>query len=157
MRWIADGASLNEKNMARAERDRRACIPKRRSALIPLCHLAQSQDGYLTEEAMEDIAQLCGVTPAEVRGTASFYDMLKLEPVGRYVFAVCTNIACMLSGAYELLEHAERTSTSTSDRRPTMASSRSRRPNAWPVVTWRRACRSTTASSVRSTTPVSTS
>jgi NADH-quinone oxidoreductase subunit E len=42
-----------------------------------------------------------------VRGTASFYDMLKLEPVGRYVVAVCTNIACMLSGAYELLEHAQ--------------------------------------------------
>ena len=56
---------------------------------------------------MEDIAELVGVTPAEVRGTASFYDMLHTEPVGRYVVAVCTNIACMLAGAYELLEHAE--------------------------------------------------
>ncbi len=84
-----------------------ALYPQRRSALIPLCHLAQAQDGYLTEEAMEDIAELTGVTPAEVRGTASFYDMLHTEPVGRYVIAVCTNIACMLSGAYETLEHAE--------------------------------------------------
>jgi NADH-quinone oxidoreductase E subunit len=82
--------------------------PQRRSALVPLCHLAQSQDGYLTEEAMEEIAELCGVSPAEVRGTASFYDMLHTEPVGRYVIAVCTNIACMLQGAYEVLEHAER-------------------------------------------------
>ncbi len=81
--------------------------PERRSALIPLCHLAQSQDGYLAEDAMADIAALCGVSPAEVRGTASFYDMLHTEPVGKYVFAICTNIACMLAGAYEVLEHAE--------------------------------------------------
>ncbi|MGO9196349.1 MAG: NADH-quinone oxidoreductase subunit NuoE [Acidimicrobiales bacterium] len=84
-----------------------ALYPERRSALIPLCHLAQAQDGYLTEEAMEDVAKMCGVSPAEVRGTASFYDMLHTEPVGKYVFAVCTNIACMLAGAYEVLEHAE--------------------------------------------------
>ncbi len=81
--------------------------PARRSALIPLCHLAQGEEGYLTEPAMSEIAELCGVTGAEVRGTASFYDMLHTEPVGRYVFSICTNIACMLSGAYELLAHAE--------------------------------------------------
>jgi NADH:ubiquinone oxidoreductase subunit E len=62
-----------------------ALYPERRSALIPMCHLAQEQDGWLTEEAMEDIAELCGVTPAEVRGTATFYDMLHTEPVGEYV------------------------------------------------------------------------
>ena len=81
--------------------------PERRSALIPLCHLAQEQDGWLTEEAMVDIAELVGVTAAEVRGTASFYDMLHLEPVGRYVVAVCTNIACILDGGLEMLAHAE--------------------------------------------------
>jgi NADH-quinone oxidoreductase subunit E len=84
-----------------------ALYPDRRSALIPLCHLAQEQDGWLRPEAMEEIAELCGVTPAEVRGTATFYDMLFTEPVGTYVVAVCTNIACMLGGALELLEHAE--------------------------------------------------
>jgi len=56
---------------------------------------------------MEDIAELVGCTPAEVRGTATFYDMLHTEPVGRFVVTVCTNIACMLAGAYEVLEHAE--------------------------------------------------
>jgi NADH-quinone oxidoreductase E subunit len=81
--------------------------PERRSATIPLCHLAQEQDGWLREEAMEDIAELVGTTPAEVRGTATFYDLLHTEPVGRYVVSVCTNIACMLGGALELLEHAE--------------------------------------------------
>jgi NADH-quinone oxidoreductase subunit E len=84
-----------------------ALYPEPRSALIPLCHLAQEQDGWLRPEAMEDIAELCGVTAAEVRGTATFYDMLHTEPVGTYVLSLCTNIACLLGGALELLEHAE--------------------------------------------------
>lgn len=84
-----------------------ARYPEPRSALIPLCHLAQEQDGYLTPEAVEEIAGMVGVTPAEVAGTASFYDMLHLEPVGRYLIGVCTNIACLLRGGVELLEHAE--------------------------------------------------
>ena len=81
--------------------------PSKRSALIPLCHIAQGQNGWLTPEAIEDVASLVGVSPAEVRGTASFYDMFHLEPVGKHVIAMCTNIACMLAGAYELLEHAQ--------------------------------------------------
>jgi NADH-quinone oxidoreductase E subunit len=97
---------LSEQNLAKA-RATIALYPHPRSALIPLCHLVQSQDGYLTEDGIEHVAELVGVTPAEVRGTASFYDMFHLEPVGRYVLALCTNIACMLSGAFELLEHAE--------------------------------------------------
>ena len=84
-----------------------AVYPQRRSALIPLCHLAQEQEGYLTEALMIEIAELTGVTPAEVRGTVTFYDMLHTEPVGRYVVSVCTNIACLLAGGQEMLEHAE--------------------------------------------------
>jgi NADH-quinone oxidoreductase subunit E len=83
--------------------------PEKRSALIPLCHLAQEQDGWLTPDAVSEIADLCGVTAAEVQGTATFYDMLHTEPVGTYAVAVCTNIACLLGGALELLEHAETT------------------------------------------------
>jgi NADH-quinone oxidoreductase E subunit len=86
-----------------------ALYPERRSALIPLCHLAQEQDGWLRPEAMTEIGELCGVTAAEVRGTASFYDMLHTEPVGQYVISLCTNIACLLGGALELLEHAQST------------------------------------------------
>jgi NADH-quinone oxidoreductase subunit E len=81
--------------------------PEPRSALIPLCHLAQQQDGWLRPEAMSEIAELVGVTAAEVQGTATFYDMLHTEPVGTYVMSVCTNIACLLGGALELLDHAE--------------------------------------------------
>lgn len=97
---------LSEDVLARA-RQLVGLYPHPRSALIPICHLAQEQDGWLRPEAVEEIAELVGVTPAEVVGTASFYDMLHTEPVGRYVVAVCTNIACMLRGAYELLEHVE--------------------------------------------------
>jgi NADH:ubiquinone oxidoreductase subunit E len=86
-----------------------ALYPQPRSALIPICHLAQEQDGWLRPEAMAEIGELCGVSAAEVQGTASFYDMLHTEPVGTYVVAVCTNIACLLGGALELLEHAEST------------------------------------------------
>ncbi len=82
--------------------------PKPRSALVPLCHLAQEQDGYLSQDAMAHIAELIGCTSAEVYGTASFYEMFKLHPTGKYLVGVCTNISCMLQGAYELLEHCEK-------------------------------------------------
>ncbi len=81
--------------------------PEPRSALIPICHLAQGQDGWLRPEAIAEIAEIVGVSPAEVLGTASFYDMLRTEETGRYLVSVCTNVACMLQGAYELLDHAE--------------------------------------------------
>ncbi|HEY9556388.1 MAG TPA: NAD(P)H-dependent oxidoreductase subunit E [Acidimicrobiales bacterium] len=81
--------------------------PRPKSALIPLLHLAQEQDGYVANDAMEHIAELVGVTPAEVLGTCSFYEMFKREPVGDYVVNVCTNIACLLLGGEELLHHLE--------------------------------------------------
>jgi NADH-quinone oxidoreductase subunit E len=83
--------------------------PRPKSATIPLCHLAQEQDGYLAEDAMAHIAELVGITSAEVMGTATFYEMFKLAPVGRYVINICTNISCQLVGGEELLEHAEST------------------------------------------------
>ncbi|MGH8921891.1 MAG: NADH-quinone oxidoreductase subunit NuoE, partial [Actinomycetes bacterium] len=88
-------------------RDLIALYPHARSALIPILHILQGQDGYLTEDGMTHVGELVGLAGAEVLGTASFYDMLHTEPVGKYLVAVCTNIACMLQGAYELLEHAE--------------------------------------------------
>jgi NADH-quinone oxidoreductase subunit E len=80
--------------------------PRARSAMLPLLHLAQEQDGYLSDEGIAEVAELTGTTPADVRGTASFYEMFHLEPVGKYVVGVCTNIACLLAGGEEMLEHA---------------------------------------------------
>lgn len=84
-----------------------ARYPRPKSATIPLCHLAQEQDGHLTDEAMAHIAELVGVSSAEVLGTASFYEMFKRHETGRYCLNVCTNISCQLLGGEELLEHAE--------------------------------------------------
>ena len=81
--------------------------PHPKSALIPLLHLAQEQDGHVADDAMVHIAELVGITPAEVVGTCSFYEMFKREPVGDYLVNVCTNIACMLMGGEELLHHLE--------------------------------------------------
>ncbi|MDE3093610.1 MAG: NAD(P)H-dependent oxidoreductase subunit E [Acidobacteriota bacterium] len=86
-----------------------ALYPRKRSAMLPLLHLAQEQDGYLSDEGIAEVAALTDTTPADVRGTASFYDMFHLEPVGKYVVGVCTNIACLLAGGEELLEHAATT------------------------------------------------
>jgi NADH-quinone oxidoreductase subunit E len=99
-------ARLTPDNQRRA-RHLVALYPHSRSALIPILHLLQEQDGYLSQDGMEHVGELLGLTAAEVRGTATFYDMFHLEPVGKYLVAVCTNIACMLQGAYRLLEHAE--------------------------------------------------
>ncbi|MGI8757125.1 MAG: NADH-quinone oxidoreductase subunit NuoE [Acidimicrobiales bacterium] len=84
-----------------------ARYPRRKSATIPLLHLAQEQDGWVTDEAMEHIAELTGTTAAQVLGTCSFYEMFKREPVGTYLVNVCTNISCQVMGGEELLHHAE--------------------------------------------------
>ena len=99
-------ARLTAENVARA-RETIALYPQKRSALIPLLHLAQEQDGWLTPDGIGHVAELLDLTPAEVYGTASFYDMFFTEPVGKHLVSICTNIACLLNGGYELLEHAE--------------------------------------------------
>jgi NADH-quinone oxidoreductase subunit E len=97
---------LNEANTLVA-REIISRYPKARSATIPLLHIAQQQDGYVTNEAMVHIAELVGATPAEVYGTASFYEMFKFEPVGKYLINICGTMSCALLGAAELLHHAE--------------------------------------------------
>src|ERR1019366_9794731 len=76
-----------------------ALYPHPRSAMLPLLHLAQEQDGYLSDEGIAEVAALTATTPADVRGTALFYDMFHLEPIGKYMVGVCTNIACLLDAA----------------------------------------------------------
>lgn len=81
--------------------------PKARSATIPLLHLAQEQDGYITNDAIKHIAELVGATSAEVLGTCTFYEMFKMEPVGKYLVNICGTMSCALLGAEELMHHAE--------------------------------------------------
>jgi NADH-quinone oxidoreductase subunit E len=72
-----------------------------------LLHLAQEQDGYVADDAMQHLAELLDLTPAEVLGTCSFYEMFKREPVGDYRINICHGIACHLLGADDLIHHAE--------------------------------------------------
>jgi len=81
--------------------------PKARSATIPLLHVAQQQDGYVTMDAIAHIAELVGATSAEVLGTCTFYEMFKMQPVGKYLINICTTMSCALLGAEQLVEHAE--------------------------------------------------
>ena len=99
-------ARLNEDNV-RLAREIIGRYPKPRSATIPLLHLAQEQDGYITNEVMAHIGELVGATSAEVYGTASFYEMFKFEPVGKYLINICGTMSCALMGAEELMHHAE--------------------------------------------------
>jgi len=81
-----------------------ARYPHAKSALLPLLLLAQDRDGWVTPGAMQEIADLVGLTPAQVLGVCSFYTMLKREPVGRLVVSVCTNVSCLVNGGGELCE-----------------------------------------------------
>ena len=86
-----------------------ARYPKKKSALIPLVHLSQEQNGYVTEDAMRHIGELIDCTPAEVYGTASFYEMFRFEPTGKYLINMCGTMSCALLGAQSLMHHAEET------------------------------------------------
>ena len=97
---------LSDANVALA-RDIIARYPRRKSALIPLLHLSQEQNGYITQEAMRHIAELLDVTPAEVYGTATFYEMFRFQATGRYLINICGTMSCALLGAHELMHHAE--------------------------------------------------
>jgi NADH-quinone oxidoreductase subunit E len=99
-------ASLTESSRQRVERIA-ARYPERRSALLPALYVAQEQHGYVTDEAIEDIAGIRGVPAAEVKGVASFYTMYYSRPVGRYVFQVCGTLSCALCGAEEVIRFLE--------------------------------------------------
>jgi NADH-quinone oxidoreductase subunit E len=65
---------------------------------------AQDEIGYLSDAVISEVAERIGITELDVRSVASYYSMLRFKPVGKYNIQVCTNISCMLRGAYELYE-----------------------------------------------------
>jgi NADH-quinone oxidoreductase subunit E len=83
--------------------------PRPRSALLPLLHLVQSEEGYVSGDGIEYCASKLGLTEAEVTGVVSFYTMYKRRPVGEYHVGVCTNTLCAIVGGdqifAELREH----------------------------------------------------
>jgi len=82
--------------------------PVKRSALVPMLLYAQDEIGYVSDAAIAEIADRLGLTALEVRNVASYYSMLRFKPAGKFNIQVCTNISCMLRGAYDVLERFER-------------------------------------------------
>lgn len=77
--------------------------PVKRSALLPLLYLAQQEQGYVTESAMQEIAGILKLTPPQVYETATFYTMLNLKPVGKFHIQVCKSLMCALVGSDTLI------------------------------------------------------
>jgi NADH-quinone oxidoreductase E subunit len=76
-----------------------ARYPVKRSALIPLLYVAQRDQGYVTEAAMQEIAALLKLTPPQVYETITFYTMFNLKPVGKFHLQVCKSLMCALVGS----------------------------------------------------------
>ena len=95
---------MSARPLAQAIRAVMAEYPDPRSATLPALRLAQQRYGWLSPEALREVAAALGVTPAYCQSVASFYDMFHLEPVGRHLIEVCTNISCGLLGAQQVLE-----------------------------------------------------
>ena len=82
--------------------------PESRSAVLPALRLAQEEYGWLSREALEQVGEALGLTPAYCMSIASFYDMFHLEPIGTHTVGVCTNVCCGLVNAQAVLEAFER-------------------------------------------------
>jgi NADH-quinone oxidoreductase E subunit len=90
--------------------------PDRQAALLPALHIAQEVRGYLSAETMDEVAKRLELPPAYVRGVATFYTMYNLQPLGRYLIQVCTNISCNLCGSENVLKaFLEHTGTDIGD------------------------------------------
>jgi NADH-quinone oxidoreductase subunit E len=78
--------------------------PVRRSALVPMLLYAQDEIGYVSDAVVAEVAQRIGITELDVRNVATYYSMLRFKPAGKFNVQVCTNISCMLRGAYDVFE-----------------------------------------------------
>jgi NADH-quinone oxidoreductase E subunit len=86
----------------------RGRYPNGRSAVMDALRLAQERhDGWLPPEALQEVAEAMELTPAQVEAVATFYDMYNLEPVGRHLVEVCTNLSCALVGAKQVVDAFE--------------------------------------------------
>lgn len=81
----------------------RSRYPDAQGALLPVLNMAEEVRGHLTPDSMARVAELLGLSPAYVRGVATFYTMYNRAPVGRYFIQVCTNVACNLCGGDEVV------------------------------------------------------
>ena len=81
--------------------------PQKRSALGPLLHLAQSKDGYISDDSISVISELLGITEVQVKSVSTFYSMYKQEPTGKYLISVCKSISCEINNSTEVIDKVQ--------------------------------------------------
>src|SRR5207302_10628679 len=86
-------------------RDLAARYPVARSAVMPALYIAQQEDGYISQEALQAVAEAIGLTVDDVESIATFYTMYYRQPPGKKVLKVCTSISCYLRGCHALVSH----------------------------------------------------
>lgn len=82
--------------------------PNKQAALMPALWIAQEQNGWISNEVMQEVAQALEINPEEVLGVVTFYTMYFKKPMGKYHLQVCTNVSCMLRGAYDIYENVKK-------------------------------------------------
>lgn len=82
--------------------------PDKKSAVLPLMHLAQQEYGYMSREAMREVAEILDLNPTHILSLAGFYSLYYEEPVGKYVLEICNDLACALRGADDFVDTASR-------------------------------------------------
>ena len=78
--------------------------PQKRSALGPLLYLAQSKDGYISDDSVSVISELVGITEVQVKSVSTFYSMYKQEPTGKYLLSVCKSISCEINNSNSIID-----------------------------------------------------
>ena len=98
---------MTDESVLREIREIAREYPSPRSAVLPALRAVQERRGWLSRDAFEEVADALELTPAYCMSVASFYDMFHLEPVGRHMVEVCTNVSCALVGAQAVLDAFE--------------------------------------------------
>lgn len=84
-----------------------ACYPKKEAALLRVLHIVQQDQGYLSSEAIDSVAELMGIPAIKVYEVVTFYTLYNKKPVGKYMIQVCTNLSCSLMGANNLVRYLQ--------------------------------------------------
>jgi NADH-quinone oxidoreductase subunit E len=81
--------------------------PSVQSVLLPALYEVQDRYGWMSQEAIQEVSNLTGIPPAEIKGVATFYAMYRQKPTGRHLVQLCTNVSCMIAGADDLVKSLE--------------------------------------------------
>ena len=97
---------FTEENLKRIE-DVRKKYPTSLAAIMPVLYIGQEQNGYISNEVMEEVASILNIDKVNVLSVVTFYTMYHTKPMGKYHVQVCTNVSCMLRGGYEIWDQVK--------------------------------------------------